>query len=270
MYASKRAGKDRVTGHAAEADGPPGDAGVASLRERSPVPPATGGHGLLDPCDPRRVEGARGRPDPDQRADLPDRDVRLGRRGRARPGRGRRSRRLRLQPHLEPDHRRARRGLCRAGRRRGGRRPRVGDGRDPRRALASLVRAGDRIVAPVAAYGSTRAPAPARVRRLRRRRSRSSTRPTTTPSRPRWRPARRGSLYAETIANPTTHRGRPRRPRRAGPPPRRPVRRRQHVRLAVRLPPARPRRGPRRRVGDQVPRRPQRRDRRRRRPARPT
>ena len=55
---------------------------------------------------------------------------------------------------------------------------------------------------------------------------------------------------------------RPRRARRPRPPARRDVRRRQHLRVAVRLPAARARHGPRRRVGDEVPRRSQRRHRR--------
>ncbi len=128
-------------------------------------------------------------------------------------------------------------------------------------ALASVLRAGDRVVAPLAIYGSTRAlllhtfggfgvrvdfvdttdleavalvlaEAPTRV------------------------------LYAETIANPTTfladHAGLADLAHRT----RRDVHRRQHVRVAVCLPATRAWDGPCRRIGDEVPWRTQRPDRR--------
>ena len=64
------------------------DSGVASPRERRRHrPPTTPAHGpprLLDPRHPRGLAGPEARPDPDERPDLPDRDVRLGGRRRAR------------------------------------------------------------------------------------------------------------------------------------------------------------------------------------------
>ena len=70
-------------------------------------------------------------------------------------------------------------------------------------ALASLVRAGDRVVAPVAVYGSTRTQLLGDLRRLRRPgRLRRHDRPRRGGRRPRRGPTR--VLYAETIANPTT------------------------------------------------------------------
>ena len=148
---------------------------------------------------------------------------------------------------------------CRRGaaRRRGGVRGRHRDGRDPRSRSAPLVcgRRPDRRDAgrlrhdaePLHAASS----AALGVRdRLRRRR------PTSPPSRRALAAAPTRVLYLETISNPTIvvadlaalaelgHRHGAAR------------RRRQHVRLAVPLPAAGARRGPRRRVGDEVPLRP--------------
>ena len=118
-------------------------------------------------------------------------------------------------------------------------------------ALVSLVSAGDRIVATTASYGTTRAQLtgvlapPRRDDRVRRR------------DRPRGgracpgrgadaRPLRRDDRQ------PDDRRRRSRGARRARPSPRRDLRRRQHVRLAVSVPADRARRRPRGRVGDEV------------------
>ena len=207
----------------------------------------------------------RARPDADERPDLPDRHVRLGRRRRARPGRRRPACRLRLQPDLEPDdHAPSASAYAELAGGEAGAGPRVRDGRHPRDARLARCGPGDRIVAPVAVYGSTRSQLLRVVRRLRRRVDIVDTTDLDAVARgprrrPDARPLRRDDRQPDDV------RGRPRGAGRAGPSPRRDVRRRQHVRLAVRLPAARARRRPRGRVGDEVPRRPQRRDRRRRR-----
>ncbi len=128
--------------------------------------------------------------------------------------------------------------------------------------LASLVRAGDRIVAPIASYGSTRSQLNrvfggfgVRVDIV------DTTDLDAVAARPRGGPDQ--CPVRRDHRQPDDPPGRSRGARRAGPSPRRDVRRRQHVRVALRLPPARLRRGPRRRIGDQVPGRPQRRHRRR-------
>ena len=145
MYASKRAGKDRVTGVPMPGSGATRDAGVASPRERHrPADPRPARRPrLLDPRHPRRLAHPDARPDADERPDLPDRDVRLGRRRRARP---------RRRPTAAPGYAYSRisnpttsalgQRLRGARRRRGRRRPGVRDGRDPRR--ARLAAAGRR------------------------------------------------------------------------------------------------------------------------------
>ena len=116
MYASKRAGKDRVTGVPMPAAGRPVDAGVASLRERHrPTTPApTGRPGFST----RAIRAASRIPKLDQTptsvpiyqtatfasadADELGRVAADGRAG------------LCLQPHLQPDHERARRAPTRS------------------------------------------------------------------------------------------------------------------------------------------------------------
>ena len=144
-------------GRAGTSGGPPRDSGVASLRERhrrrGHRPDARG-------FSTRAIRAASRdpgrRPDADERPDLPDRDVRLGRRRGARPGRrGRRApasptAASRTRPRARsaaptPSSRAARPGAA------------LASGMAAiHAALASLVRAGDRIVAPIASYGSTR------------------------------------------------------------------------------------------------------------------
>ena len=135
-------------------------------------------------------------------------------------------------------------------------------------ALASLVRAGDRIVAPAAVYGSTRTQMHARVRGLRRSDIDIVDMTDLDAVEAALDAAPTRVLYAETIANPTTFVERPCRARRRSPTATGLSTGRQHVRQPVRLPAARARRRPRRGVRDEVPRRAQRRDRRRRRRAR--
>ena len=169
MYASKRAGKDRVTGvsirirgdgrgrtRTRRAAGPIGDSGVASSRERR-RPRARSRDRAASrraPSAPHR--GRRWSTSADERADLPDRHVRRGRRRRARPGRRRSAGRLRLQPDLQPDDHGAGDAYAELAGGEAGLALASGMGAI-HAALASLLRAGDRIVAPVALYGSTRA-----------------------------------------------------------------------------------------------------------------
>ena len=172
---------------------------------RPPAPTATGRHGLLDARHPRGVARPAGRPDPDQRPDLPDRHVRLGRRRRARatssatlaPGTPTAGSRTRPRRALGER-------LRGAGRRRGRASP------SPRGWARSTPRS-PRSSGPATAssprsrlYGSTRAQLLRHVRRLRGRRSSSSTRPTSTRSAAALAAGPTRVLYAETIANPTT------------------------------------------------------------------
>ncbi len=125
-------------------------------------------------------------------------------------------------------------------------------------AVVSLVSAGDRIVATQASYGTTRALFSDILGRLgvttvyvdMSDEDAVEAALAAAPTR---------ILYAETIANPDDRRGRPRRSRRDRPPPRRPLRRRQHVRVTLSLPAPRAGRRPRHRVRHEVPVRPQRR-----------
>ena len=213
------------------------------------------------PSGPRRGRPRSARPD--QRPDLPDRDLRLGRRRRARArGRGRRAG-LRLQPDLQPDD--AARSAtpmpswpaAAAG-------TALASGMGAIHAtIASLVQAGDRIVAPLALYGSTRAAARPGVRRLRRPGGhRRHDRPRRGGRRPRRRPdagpLRRDDRQPDDVPWPTT-------------PALAELAHRHGATYVVDNTFASPYvcrpldlgRRPRRRIGDQVPGRPQRRHRRR-------
>ena len=132
-------------------------AGVASPGERHRPPSAVPRPGLLDARHPRRLAHPVARPDADERADLPDRDVRLGRRRGARAGspptpgpasptagsptrrRARSARPTRSWPAARP----------------GSPSPRGWAPSMPRSPRCSA--SGDRVVAPTAIYGSTRA-----------------------------------------------------------------------------------------------------------------
>ena len=280
MYASKRAGKNRVIGlpgHDRSGE-PTKRCSIRPCRSRdrptrTPAAPTTRPRPIL----PRASRPGRSGPPTASRSST------SGRR-RCRSTRPPRSRAadaeelgavadrpaagLRLRPDRQPDDGRARR----ARRRARGRRGRC-------RACDSGMAA---IHAALASLLSGRRPGRRDDRRPTARRGPSSTgvfarlgvdvdvRRHHRPRRRRTRPSprrRRRVLYAETIANPTIvvadHAALADLAHRHGAT----VRRRQHVRLAVSLPADRARRGPRRRVGDEVPRRPQRRPRRRRRRA---
>ena len=192
MYASKRAGKDRVTGVPIRSAGPSRHSGVASLRERQRRPTPAQRPRLLDPRHPRGVARAADRPDADERADLPDRDLRLGRRRRARPRRRRRPGRLRLQPHLEPDNERPRGAYAELAGGGAGVALASGMARHPRGArVAAPGRRPDRRAARDLRVDAE--PADPDVRRVRGPASTSSTRPTSTRSPRRWLPPRRAS-----------------------------------------------------------------------------
>ena len=214
MYASKRAGKNRVTGVPASRSAGPSRRRRCSIRPcRSSDPEPTAARTrpsdaarLLDPGDPGASPRSRGstRRRPASRSTRPRRSPRddaeeLG------AVLDRRAAGLRLQPDRQPDDDRARRGRRRARGRRGRASPsRRGWPRSTPRSRR-WSRAGDRIVAPTRLYGSTRAllagrPSaarrPDRLRRHhrpRRRRARRSRRRRPASSTPRRSPTRRPS-----------------------------------------------------------------------------
>ena len=229
-----------------------------------PRPPPGRAASRRAPSAPHRA--ARARPDADQRArsTRPRRSRRPTPRSSAGSPRTRAAR-LRLQPDRQPDGGRARRRRRRARRRRGGHRARVRDGRDPRG--ARVARSG-RATGSSRRWRATGRPGPSCSGRSAGSASTSSFVDMTDldaveaalAAAPDPRAVRRDHRQPDDCVV-ADHAALAELAHRHGAT----LRRRQHVRLAVRLPAARARRRPRGRVGDQVPGRPQRRDRRRRR-----
>ena len=225
MYRSKRAGKNRVR-----------------PRSRSPVRPSRrrprSGHSVSDPRGrgrpwlgpgersarrPASRPGRSGRdprparrPAPNVGPDLPDRDVLGRRRGRARRASRPRDPRLRL-PRLDNPTAAALGGRRR--RARGGRgrvRLRLGHGRASTPRSATVLAAGDRVVAPRGLYGTTRALLTGRLRAARGPREFVDMTDLAAVE------AALAGAHAGPVRRddrqPDDRRRRPRRPRRAGPP----------------------------------------------------
>ena len=283
MYASKRGGKNRVTGVPMPADDrrrrrTARECAVAAARDRGPpaarcsIAPVSDDAERTDraataqdgptprdraasrpgPSGPPHALPAR-RPAPDHVPIYQTATFTVGRRRGARRRRRRSAAGYAYCRIANPTVDGARRRLRRARRRRGRRRARLGDGRDPRRAGVACSRPGDRVVAPVAVYGSTRTPLLTTRSAGSASRSTSSTSTDLEAVAAALAAAPTRVLYAETIANPTTVVADHARARASSPTGTARLPRRQHVRLAVRLPAARARGRPRHRVGDEVP-----------------